>query len=218
MGSTRIRSPRSLASILSEESNVFQRPDLETSTSTTDLLESVDTTSSGFYSADAFGVLLTTLQKERENVVQQSTFTEKHPTLADTLPQSILSSSPNLMETIDTSLDDTTVPEPPTCQLSKVGSFGDLAEAQIQGGKTYVVSFSYQAAVVSDANPVVLSQTVFPQLDRAVGASILSKFFLSCASSHGSTFQRRDLQSSKGSAIEALSSLPMDQFVASQSK
>lgn len=128
--------------------------------------------------------------------------------LASLRSSTTLRSTPNLLALVSKEEESGEIDG--SCWLNQSGSYGDLVAAQSEGGKSYIIEFNYQASVKQGSSPVQISQVVVPAVDRAVAQSILKDFF-PCK-----TFEAPNTRNLQNNAILALSSMPLDRFVAAR--
>jgi hypothetical protein len=93
------------------------------------------------------------------------------------------------------------------CQLDDQGFYGDASDPS---GIATVVDYLYQVSVAQGTSITTLTSSVIPEVDRAITTAMLPSFF-DCTGN-----QRRRIQEQDGAGVVALSSQPVDGFVASK--
>lgn len=117
--------------------------------------------------------------------------------------------SHNLFYLVETKQYDTT-----TCQLNDNGFFGQPV------GTSYQISYLYQTTVTNGTSSTTILNTIAPELDTEITSATIPYLFPQCANRRTRKLQQqlwniiRYLQSTDGT-INAISSLPADQFILS---
>jgi hypothetical protein len=104
-----------------------------------------------------------------------------------------------------------------SCELNDKGFFGDPI------GEFYEIQYLYQTTVPAGTPTVQITTVIAPALDLAITSTTIPFLFPQCTPSTSRRQQRRmllrrNLQSDDFSTINAISSLPEDQFIMSACK